>query len=95
MKKKKNLGKMLLSLFKEQKKILPVKRIKTLVQHIDIMPTVLDAAGVTAPRKIGDRKLLPIQGKSVLELFSGKSQTAYVGADELGYELFGQKAYFC
>ncbi len=63
--------------------------------HIrDIMPTLLDAAGITAPRKIGTREMLPIQGKSVLELFSGKSQTAYKGADELGYELFGQKAYF-
>ncbi len=63
--------------------------------HIrDIMPTLLDAAGVIAPRKIGNRDVLPIQGKSVLGLFSGKSQTAYEGADEIGYELFGQKAYF-
>ena len=60
----------------------------------DIMPTLLDAADVPPPREIGGRKVLPLQGKSVLDLFAGKSQTAYGGADEVGYELFGQKAYF-
>ena len=34
------------------------------------------------------------RGKSVLDLFAGKTQTAYAGADEVGYELFGLKAYF-
>jgi arylsulfatase len=38
--------------------------------------------------------VLPLQGKSVLDLFAGKTQTAYAGADEVGYELFGLKAYF-
>ena len=60
----------------------------------DIMPTLLDAAGVSAPREIAGRKVLPLQGKSVLDLFAGKTQTAYAGADEVGYELFGQKAFF-
>jgi arylsulfatase len=36
----------------------------------------------------------PLQGKSVLDLFTGKTQTAYAGANEVGYELFGMKAYF-
>jgi arylsulfatase len=60
----------------------------------DIMPTLLDAAGVTPPRVIDGRKVQPMQGKSVLDLFAGKTQLAYAGADEVGYELFGQKAYF-
>jgi arylsulfatase len=30
----------------------------------------------------------------VLDLFMGKTRTAYTGADEVGYELFGLKAYF-
>jgi arylsulfatase len=60
----------------------------------DIMPTLLDAAGVPPPREIGARMVLPLQGKSVLDLFAGKTQAAYAGADEVGYELFGLKAYF-
>jgi len=60
----------------------------------DIMPTLLDAAAVTPPREIDGRKVQPLQGKSVLDLFAGKTETAYAGADEVGYELFGLKAYF-
>jgi len=60
----------------------------------DILPTLLDAAGVPHPQEIGGRKVLPLQGKSVLDLFAGKTQTAYAGADDVGYELFGLKAYF-
>ncbi len=60
----------------------------------DIMPTLLDAAGIEPPREIDGHKVLPLQGASVLDLFSGKSQSAYAGADEVGYELFGLKAYF-
>ncbi len=60
----------------------------------DIMPTLLDAAGVAPPREIGGRKVQSLHGKSVLDLFAGKTQTAYAGADDVGYELFGLKAYF-
>ena len=35
-----------------------------------------------------------MQGHSVLDLFEGKAQTAYAGADDVGYELFGMKAFF-
>lgn len=60
----------------------------------DIMPTLLDSAGVSPPWEIGGREVQPLHGKSVLDLFAGKTQTAYTGADEVGYELFGLKAYF-
>ncbi len=60
----------------------------------DITPTILDFAGVPHPRKIGERKIRPLQGNSVLDLFVGKTQAAYAGADEVGYELFGLKAFF-
>jgi len=60
----------------------------------DIMPTLLDAAGIPPALEIGQRTVLPMHGKSVLDLFAGQSQTAYAGADEVGYELFGLKAYF-
>ena len=44
--------------------------------------------------EIDGRKVLPLQGQSVLDLFAGKTQTTYDGADKVGYELFGLKAYF-
>ncbi len=59
----------------------------------DIMPTILDIAGVTHPREIGGREVHSLQGNSVLGLFTGKTQDAYTGADDVGYELFGLKAY--
>ena len=59
----------------------------------DITPTILDIAGVPHPREIGGREVHSLQGNSVLGLFTGKTQDAYAGADDVGYELFGLKAY--
>ena len=59
----------------------------------DITPTILDIAGVSHPREIGGREVRSLQGSSVLGLFTGKTQEAYAGADVVGYELFGLKAY--
>ena len=60
----------------------------------DIMPTLLDLAKVDHPEQFNGRKVRPMQGKSVLDLFEGKAPTAYAGASQVGYELFGMKAYF-
>ena len=60
----------------------------------DIMPTLLDTAGVAPPQEFAGRRVQPLSGRSVLDLLEGKSETAYAGADEVGYELFGLKAYF-
>jgi len=60
----------------------------------DIMPTLLDAAGVAPAREIDGRKVRPMQGRSVLDLFAGKADAPYAGADDVGYEIFGLKAYF-
>ena len=63
--------------------------------HIrDIMPTLLDVANVSHEEEINGRKVIPMQGRSVLELFNGEAATPYVGANQVGYELFGLKAYF-
>jgi arylsulfatase len=35
-----------------------------------------------------------MQGKSVLDLWKGQTNVPYVGADQVGYELFGMKAFF-
>lgn len=62
--------------------------------HIrDLMPTLLDVAGVTHDDEINGRKVVPMQGRSVLELFNGEAATPYAGADQVGYELFGLKAF--
>ena len=59
----------------------------------DIMPTLLDAAGVAAVAEIDGRTVAPLQGQSVLDLFAGETETAYAGADQVGTELFGMKSY--
>ena len=59
----------------------------------DIMPTLLEVAGAGKPDVIDGRKVLPMQGQSVLDLFTGRSEKAYPGADRVGYELFSFKAF--
>jgi len=62
--------------------------------HIrDLMPTILDVASVLPEEQFEGRKVIPMQGKSVLELFNGKAATPYAGANQVGYELFGLKAF--
>ncbi len=62
--------------------------------HIrDIMPTILDAANVSHEEDINGRKVIPMQGRSVLELFNGEAEVPYAGASHVGYELFGLKAF--
>ena len=60
----------------------------------DIMPTFLDLAGVTYSEQFSGRKVRSMQGQSVLELFAGNATTPYAGASNVGYEIFGLKAYF-
>jgi arylsulfatase len=63
--------------------------------HIrDIMPTILDVADVSHREEMNGRQVIPMQGRSVLDVFNGKAATPYVGASQVGYELFGMKAYF-
>ena len=40
------------------------------------------------------RTVQPMQGQSVLDFFSGEAKSPYAGAAQVGYELFGLKAYF-
>ncbi|MCP4289687.1 MAG: hypothetical protein GY792_35575 [Gammaproteobacteria bacterium] len=58
------------------------------------MPTILDAANVSHEEDINGRKVIPMQGRSVLDVFNGEAATPYAGANKVGYELFGLKAYF-
>ena len=60
----------------------------------DIMPTILDIANVTAPQKLNGHQVSPIQGSSMLALFEGKVSTPDPKTSQVGYELFGMKAFF-
>ena len=60
----------------------------------DIMPTILDLAGIEHTQDFEGRQVQPLQGRSVLDLFSGKANSPYAEAAQVGYELFGLKAFF-
>jgi len=61
----------------------------------DIMPTILDLAEIERPGEQFDgRQVRPIQGSSVVELLEGKVAAPDARAGEVGYELFGMKAFF-
>ena len=59
----------------------------------DIMPSILDFAHVAHTEDFEGRKVRPLQGQSVLDLFAGGVESPYEGASRVGYEFFGQKAY--
>jgi arylsulfatase A-like enzyme len=59
----------------------------------DIMPTILDFAGAVHSEEFQGRTVKPMQGKSVLDLWKGQTNAPYAGADQVGYELFGMKAF--
>jgi arylsulfatase len=62
--------------------------------HIrDIMPTILELASATHSREFQGREVRPMQGKSVLDFWKGEVSSPYDGADQIGYELFGLKAF--
>ena len=60
----------------------------------DIMPTIIDVAGVEFTQEISGRSVVAMQGNSVLDVLSGNVSIPYSGADQVGYELFGMKAFF-
>jgi arylsulfatase len=60
----------------------------------DLMPSILELAGVGHPQEFEGREVLPIQGRSVLDLLTGEAEMPYPEASRVGYELFGLKAYF-
>jgi arylsulfatase A-like enzyme len=58
------------------------------------MPTILDAAGIEQPgEQFAGRPVQPIQGNSVLPLLAGSEAGTAPGVNEVGYELFGMKAF--
>jgi arylsulfatase A-like enzyme len=64
--------------------------------HIrDIMPTILDVADIEQPtHRFAGRSVQPIQGTSVLPLLEGREADTKPGVRDVGYEMFGMRAFF-
>ncbi|MFK8018789.1 MAG: arylsulfatase [Pseudomonadales bacterium] len=60
----------------------------------DIMPTLLDLTGINHPKQFEGRTVLGMQGQSVLNFLEGNIEVPYEGANNVGYEFLGSKAYF-
>ena len=60
----------------------------------DVMPTILDLAQITPPdAQFDGRQVRPMQGTSVLDFLAGKAETPPAKVSQVGYELFGLKAF--
>jgi arylsulfatase A-like enzyme len=71
-------------------KIAPVGKITHQVGHvIDVMPTCLEIASMNYPKKYRERKILPVEGKSLVPVFKGKKRQ---GHSALFWELSGNRA---
>ena len=60
----------------------------------DIMPTILDLTDIEQPEQFDGRRVRPLQGTSVLDVLEGKVPSPNAEASQVGYELFGMKAFF-
>jgi arylsulfatase len=66
---------------------------KTAVLHVmDIVPTVLDLAGIEHPTTYEGGEVAPVQGKSWVAMLDGSTQSPRTSDDWLGWELFGNRA---
>jgi arylsulfatase A-like enzyme len=66
---------------------------KEAVLHVmDIVPTVLDLAGIEHPSTYKGREIASVQGKSWVGMLEGTTQSPRTSDDWLGWELFGNRA---
>ena len=59
---------------------------------MDIAPTLYELAGAEHPSSKSDSKVAPLQGKSLVPLLTGKSESVRGDRDWVGWELFGNRA---
>jgi arylsulfatase A-like enzyme len=59
---------------------------------MDIAPTLYELAGAEHPSSKSDSKIAPLQGKSLVPLLAGKSESVRGDRDWVGWELFGNRA---
>ena len=63
------------------------------VMHVaDIVPTLLDVAGVQPPETHEGRQLPPLIGKSWVGMLAGENNSVRTDEDYLAWELFGNRA---
>jgi len=66
---------------------------KKAVLHVtDVVPTILELAGIEQPSTYKGREIAPIQGKSWVGMLAGDTPSPRTSSDWLGWELFGNKA---
>lgn len=59
---------------------------------MDVMPTILELAGVGHPERFQGREVLPIRGASMLAALSGATANVHAGDYVMRWELFGRRA---
>ncbi len=64
----------------------------SLLHVMDIMPTLLESAGVEHPARQDGSEVPPLQGRSMWPLLAGRQQEIRTDTDWLGWELFGNRA---
>jgi arylsulfatase len=63
------------------------------ILHVmDLTPTLLELAGVEHPATFQGRDIVPMQGKSWVQMLNGGAQSPRRPDDWLGFELFGNRA---
>jgi arylsulfatase len=68
-------------------------RISDAVTHVmDISATILDAAGVAYPETFDGRPIAPLEGRSILPVIEGTSESVRAPTDWISMELFGNRA---
>jgi arylsulfatase len=68
-------------------------RISDAVTHVtDISATILDAAGVAYPETFDGRAIAPLEGRSIMPVIEGTSDSVRAPTDWIGMELFGNRA---
>jgi arylsulfatase len=68
-------------------------RISDAMTHVtDISATILDAAGVAYPETFDGRPIAPLEGRSIMPVIEGTSDSVRAPTDWIGMELFGNRA---
>ena len=68
------------------------QHVDTVVHVTDLMPTILELAGVQQPTQWNGVDVAPIQGQSLVELLDGDRDPEWMERD-LGWEAYGMDAY--
>jgi arylsulfatase A-like enzyme len=64
----------------------------TFATAMDVMPTLLEYAGIAHPRRFCGRPVLPLRGRSMRSWLRGESSRIHPEGSETGWELFGRRA---